>query len=246
MLDAGRTGLSRRALLRAAAAGCLASAASRGAFGQAGSALKIGVIGSGHIGSTVGGLWVKAGHPVMFSSRHPEELAALVQGIGALATTGTVAEAIAYGDVVFVAVPYGAYPQLGRDHASALAGKVVLDAGNAVAARDGDIINEVRAQGIGVTSARYFPGARVVRAFNTLGYRILAAQADRAGDRMAIPLAGDDKDALTVASTLVHDAGFDPVIIGKLVRAADFAQGGPLYGQQLTAVEMRQRAEAIK
>ena len=112
MLDAGRTGLSRRALLRAAAAGCLASAASRGAFGQAGSALKIGVIGSGHIGSTVGGLWVKAGHPVMFSSRHPEELAALVQGIGALATTGTVAEAIAYGDVVFVAVPYGAYPSL--------------------------------------------------------------------------------------------------------------------------------------
>jgi predicted dinucleotide-binding enzyme len=246
MFDTDRTGYNRRALLRAGAVAGLAIAASRGAFGQTGSALKIGVIGSGHIGSTVGSLWVKAGHPVLFSSRHPEELASLVQGLGVLAKTGTVAEAIAFGDVVFIAVPYGAYPQLVKDYASALAGKVMLDAGNAVAARDGDIINEVHREGIGVTSAKYFPGAHIVRAFNTLSYRVLAAQADRAGDRMAIPLAGDDKDALTVASTLVHDAGFDPVIIGQLVRAKDFAQGGPLYGQQLTAAEMRQRAEAIK
>jgi 8-hydroxy-5-deazaflavin:NADPH oxidoreductase len=245
MSDAHRTSVHRRALLRAGVAG-LAMAISRGALGETGSALKIGVIGSGHIGSTVGSLWVKSGHPVMFSSRHPEELAPLVGGLGALAKAGSVAEAIAFGDVVFIAVPYGAYPQLGKDHASALAGKVVLDAGNAVAARDGDIVKEVRQEGIGVTSAKYFPGAHIVRAFNTLNYRILAAQADRAGDRMAIPLAGDDKDALTVASILVHDAGFDPVIIGKLARARDFAQGGPLYGQQLTAAEMRQRAEAIK
>jgi predicted dinucleotide-binding enzyme len=246
MFDADRTGFSRRTLLRGGAAAGLAMVSSRGALGQAGSALKIGVIGSGHIGSTVGALWVKSGHPVMFSSRHPEELASLVQGMGALARAGTVAQAVAFGDVILIAVPYGAYPQLGKDYAGALAGKVVLDAGNAVAARDGDIVNEVRQHGIGVTSAKYFPGAHIVRAFNTLGYRILAAQADRAGDRMAIPLAGDDKDALTVASTLVHDAGFDPVIIGQLLRAGDFAQGGPLYGQQLTAAEMRRRAEAIK
>ncbi len=63
---------------------------------------------------------------------------------------------------------------------------------------------------------------------------------------MAIPLAADDKDALNVASTLVHDAGFEPVLIGPLSRAKDFAQGGPLYGLQLTAAEMRERAEAIK
>jgi predicted dinucleotide-binding enzyme len=245
MADAHRTAFHRRTLLRAGVAG-FAVALSRGALGETGSGLKIGVIGSGHIGSTVGSLWVKSGHPVMFSSRHPEELQPLVQGLGALAKAGSVTEAIAFGDVIFIAVPYGAYPQLGKDHASALAGKVVLDAGNAVAARDGDIVNEVRQEGIGVTSAKYFPGAHIVRAFNTLSYRILAAQAGRAGDRMAIPLAGDDKDALTVASTLVHDAGFDPVIIGQLSRARDFAQGGPLYGQQLTAAEMRQRAEAIK
>ena len=74
-----------------------------------------------------------------------------------------------------------------------------------------------------------------------MGYKYFASEANRAGDRMAIPIAGDDKDALAVASTLVHDAGFDPVVIGPLARAKDFAQGNPLYGQQLTAEEMRKQ-----
>jgi len=242
------SGLSRRALLQIGSFGSLAfgiSTLSRRALGQA-APLKIGIIGAGHIGSTVGTLWVKAGHPVMFSSRHPEELAPLVQELGALAKGGTVAEAIAFGDVVFIAVPYKAYPQIGQDYGSQLSGKVVLDAGNATAARDGEILNEVREEGIGITSAKYLPGARIVRAFNTLGYKIFATEANRAGDRMAIPLAGDDKDALAVAATLVHDAGFDPVVVGPLARAKDFAQGGPLYGQQLTAQEFRQRLETMK
>ncbi|THD70381.1 MAG: NADP oxidoreductase [Bradyrhizobium sp.] len=241
---------SRRTVLRAGSLASLAFATSTlggRAGGQTPAApLKIGVIGSGHIGGTIGSLWVKAGHLVMFSSRHPEELAPLVQGLGDLAKAGTVAEAIAFGDVIFIAVPYGAYPQIGKDYASQLSGKVMLDAGNAVARRDGDIINEVNEEGIGVTSAKYFPGAHIVRAFNTMSYRIFAAEANRAGDRMAIPIAGDDKDALTTASMLVHDAGFDPVVVGPLARAKDFAQGGPLYGQQLTAEEFRKRLEAMK
>jgi predicted dinucleotide-binding enzyme len=241
---------SRRTVLRIGSFASLAfaaSALSRIASGQTpASPLKIGVIGSGHIGGTIGSLWVKAGHPVMFSSRHPEELAPLVQGLGALAKSGAVADAIAFGDVVFIAVPYGAYPQIGKDYGSQLSGKVVLDAGNAVARRDGEIINEVNEEGIGVTSAKYLPGARIVRAFNTMSYKIFAAEANRAGERMAIPLAGDDKEALATASMLVHDAGFDPVVVGSLARARDFAQGGPLYGQQLTAQEFRKRLEAMK
>jgi predicted dinucleotide-binding enzyme len=251
MSDADRASLTRRSLLRVgtfaglAFAG-LAFAVSRQASGQGTAPLKIGVIGSGHIGSTVGSLWVKAGHPVMFSSRHPEELAPLVQSLGELAKAGTVAEAIAFGDVVFIAVPYGAYPQIGKDYGSALAGKVVLDAGNAVAARDGEITAEAKEEGIGVTSAKYLPGAKIVRAFNSMAYRYFVSESNRSGDRMAIPLAGDDKDALAIASTLVHDAGFDPVVIGTLARAKDFQQGAPLYGVQLTAAEMRQKAEALK
>jgi len=246
MSDADRASLTRRWFLCAGTFAGVAFAVSRQASGQATAPLKIGIIGSGHIGGTVGSLWVKAGHPVMFSSRHPEELAPLVQGLGALAKAGTVAQAITFGDVVFIAVPYGAYPQIGKDHGSQLADKVVLDAGNAVAARDGEITKEAREEGIGVTSAKYLPGARIVRAFNTMSYRFFVSESNRPGDRMAIPMAGDDKDALAIASALVHDAGFDPVVIGPLARARDFQQGAPLYGLQLTAAEMRQKAEAIK
>jgi predicted dinucleotide-binding enzyme len=174
------------------------------------SKIKIGVIGSGNIGGTVGGLWVKAGHTVLFSSRHPEELTKLVDGLGPGARAGTVKEALQFGDVIFIAVPYGAYPQIGKDYGGELRGKSVLDAGNAVPGRDGEIVKEADANGIGFTSAKYLAGARVVRAFNTLNYRTLAREANRSGSRMAIPIAGDDKDALTVASRLVRDAGFDP------------------------------------
>jgi hypothetical protein len=246
MSDADRASLDRRALLRAGTFASLAFALSRTVYAEGTAPLKIGIIGAGHIGSTLGTLWVKSGHPVMFSSRHPEELASLVQGLGPPAKSGTVAEAIAFGDVIFIAVPYGAYPQIGKDYGSQLAGKVVLDAGNAVAARDGEISAEAKEEGIGLTSAKYLPGAKIVRAFNSMGYKYFASEANRAGDRMAIPIAGDDKDALDVASTLVHDAGFDPVVIGPLARARDFAQGNPLYGQQLTAEEMRKRADALK
>jgi hypothetical protein len=241
--------LDRRSLIRAGAFAGFAVAASvmsGSARGQS-APLKIGVIGSGHIGGTVGTLWVKSGHPVMFSSRHPEELASMVQGLGPLAKAGSVEEAVAFGDVIFIAVPYAAYPQIGKDYGSKLSGKVVLDAGNAVARRDGeDLTKEAKEEGIGVTSAKYLPGARIVRAFNSMGYKYFESQANRSGDRMAIPMAGDDKDALNVASQLVRDAGFDPVVIGPLERARDFSQGAPLYGVQLTAAEMRQKADALK
>src|SRR5262245_52669090 len=110
------------------------------AQGTGGSKLRIGVIGSGRIGGTIGGLWVKAGHPVLFSSRHPEELKDLVAGLGSLARAGTVAQAIDFGNVIFIAVPYGALPQIGRDYGGGLKGKIVLDACNAVSGRDGGAI----------------------------------------------------------------------------------------------------------
>jgi hypothetical protein len=209
--------------------------------------VKIGIIGAGHIGSTIGTLWVKSGHPVMFSSRHPEELKSLVDGLGNLAHAGTVSQAIAFGDVVFIAVPYGALPEIGKAYSSNLFGKVVIDAGNAVAARDGsDLTAETKDEGIGITSAKLLPGARVVRAFNSMGYKFFESEANRSGDRMAIPIAGDDKDALDVASSLVHDAGFDPVVIGSLETAKQFSQGNPLYGLQLTATQMREKATSLK
>src|SRR5689334_8280409 len=94
-------------------------------------AMKIGIIGAGMIGSTVGKLWVEAGHEVRFASRHPEELRPLVDALGPRASAGTSAEAAAFGEVVMITVPLKAMPDLAREVAPALAGKVVLDTGNA-------------------------------------------------------------------------------------------------------------------
>src|SRR6185312_8818331 len=120
----------RRRLLLASGAVALGATAApgRAAAQTAGGPMPLGIIGSGHIGSTVGGLWVRAGHPVLFSSRHPEELSDLVTRLGPLARAGSVAQAIAFGHALLIAVPYRALPQIGRDDAAALGGKVVLDA----------------------------------------------------------------------------------------------------------------------
>src|SRR5208337_508475 len=104
-----------------------------------GSKMPIGTIGAGHIGSTIGGLWVKDGHKVLLSSRHPDELNGLVAGLGPLAHAGSVGQAIAFGDAVLISVPYRALLEIGRDHAAQLKGKIVLDTCNAVSARDGAI-----------------------------------------------------------------------------------------------------------
>jgi len=117
----------------------------------------------------------------------------------------------------------------------------VLDAGNAVAARDGAIADEVERDGVGVTSQKYLPGTRLVRSFNTLSYMIFAREANRPDPKLAVPIAGDDPEAVRVAASLVSDAGFDPVLVGKLADARRFQRGGPGYGQQVSAAELRQK-----
>ena len=154
---------------------------------------------------------------------------------------GTVDQAIAFGDVVFIAVPYGALPQIGKDYGKSLAGKIVLDANNAVASRDGAIADEVERNGIGVTSQKYLLDARLVRAFNTLSYTIFEREANRPAPRLAVPIAGDDQEAIQVAAQLVRDAGFDPVEVGKLADASRFQRGTPGYGQNVSAAELRQK-----
>ena len=201
--------------------------------------LRIGTIGAGRIGGTVGGLWVKAGHPVMFSAKNIDEAREVATRLGSLARAGTVEEAIAFGDVVFLAVPYGAMEAIGRDHGAALKGKIVLDCGNAVSGRDGAIADVADREGIGITSQKFLPGTRLVRVFNTIGYTIIASEAGRPDPKLPIPIAGDDAEAVKVAAGLVRDAGFEPVVVGKLADASRFQQGGPGYGQNVTAAELR-------
>ena len=212
--------------------------AARAAGGTA-EKMKIGVIGSGRVGGTVGELWVRAGHKVMFSSLDLEHDKALAARLGTGARAGTSKEAAAFGEVLLIAVPYAALPQVGRDLGDALKGKIVLDACNPIPARDGEMAIEARAKGTGVASPQFLPGARLVRAFNCVGYTSMKSEAHRAGEKLGIPLAGDDPAALKVAVRLVEDAGFEPVVVGGLARAKDFDAGTPIFGKAMTAAEVR-------
>jgi predicted dinucleotide-binding enzyme len=233
---------SRRAVLQAIALCAGFNVLPRGSVAQSqGASMKIGIIGSGHIGGTLGVLWAKAGHQILFSSRHPEELADLVKRAGPLARAGMPREAAAFGEVVLISVPYGAVPQVGRDLAPELAGKVVLETGNPYPSRDGAMAEPALQKGTGLASAEFLPGVRLVRAFNSIPAADLANDANRAGERIAVPLAADDRAALDVAQRLVRDAGFEPVIVGPLASAKKFDRGSAVYGQALTARELRQR-----
>jgi predicted dinucleotide-binding enzyme len=203
--------------------------------------LKIGVIGAGKIGGTLAELWAKAGHEVLVSSRHPDELQGLVKTLGPRARAGTPREAAVFGDVVLVSVPYKALPQLGHDLRAELAGKIVLDTCNPYPERDGEMAVEARKKGTGVADPEFLPGVRLVRAFNAISHHNLRSEAHRAGEPVGIPIAGDDARALEVAARLVRDAGFEPVVVGPLARARTFDVGSPVYTQLLTARELKAR-----
>src|SRR5215472_12619910 len=141
--------MSRRETFRLFGTALTAAISPAAVMAQGAPPLKIGIIGAGREGSTLGTLWAKAGHQVMFSSRHPEELKSLVDGIGPAAQAGTVEQAVAFGDVVAIVVPYSAMQQIGQDYGAALARKqLVFDVSNPIARRDGeDIVKSVADQG---------------------------------------------------------------------------------------------------
>ena len=210
--------------------------------------LKIATIGAGREGGALGSLFVKAGHPVMFSSRHPEQLKDLVAGLGALAKAGTVAEAVAFGDVVLLVVPYAAVAEIGKEHGSALAAKaLVIDVSNPIARRDGeDLVKSVNEEGgAGLATAKALPGARIVRGFNAIGSGKLADLAHRQGEPVGIPIAGDDQNALALASRLIKEIGFEPVVVGGLAMGKYLVPGTPLAPVH-TPEEIRQIAATLK
>jgi predicted dinucleotide-binding enzyme len=203
--------------------------------------MRIGIVGAGKIGSTLAKLWVDAGHDVRLASRHPEELRPLVATLGTRATAGTPAEAATFGDVVMLTIPLRAIPDLARELGPSLTGKVVLDTANAYEKRDEEAAREAarHLEGSAGWAATMFPGTRWVKAFNTVYFKTLATEAHRNGDRVGIPLAGDDMQATETAAQLVRDAGFDPVIVGPLARGKEFEPDTPVYNTGMSGRELR-------
>jgi predicted dinucleotide-binding enzyme len=201
--------------------------------------LKIGIIGTGRIGGALARHWAKAGHEVFISSRHPEQLKGLAAELGPKARVGTPKEAAAFGQVVLVSVPYAAMPQIGKDYAAELAGKVIIDTSNPREPRDGAMAIDAARKGAGVATAEFLNSKRVVRAFNCIGFNSLANDGNRQPERYAIPMGGDEAEALAVAQRLVRDAGFEPVVMGSLAKSREFDLGQPLAKGDWTAAALR-------
>ena len=200
--------------------------------------MRIGIIGAGNIGSTAARLFAQAGHEVAIAnSRGPETLEGLVEEIGPNARAVTVEEAADFGEVVMEAIPFGRYEEL---PAGRLSGKVFVTASNYYPQRDGEIDLGGLAQSEVI--ARHLPGARVVKAFNTI-YYVRLAENGRPGtpleEREAIFVAGDDAEAKAVVSRLIEEIGFAPVDAGTLAESKRQEPGSAIYNVPMTPAEAR-------
>lgn len=196
--------------------------------------MKIGIVGSGNIGGTLGRHWAKIGHEVMFSSRNPAELRPMAVEAGAQA--GTVQEAAGFGDVILLAIPFGKIPELAQQIGQ-LDNKILIDATNPYPQRDGAIAQQViedRSQTATGYTASQFPGAHTVKAFNSIYYKVLEEQAFRSGDqRIAVQICGNDGQAKQTVEELIVAIGFAPQDIGDLESGVVFEPGAPLYNKNL-------------
>ena len=201
--------------------------------------MNIGVIGSGNIGATAARLFAAAGHQVAISnSRGPETLEGLVEEIGPGVRAATVEEAARFGEVVMEAIPFGRYESL---PAEKLAGKVFITASNYYPARDGEV--EHGDLSSSELIQQHLPGARVVKAFNTI-YFVRLGENGRPGapieEREAIFISGDDEEAKGVVSGLIEEIGFAPVDAGTLAGSRRQEPGSPVYNVAMSPAQARE------
>ncbi len=191
----------------------------------------IGLIGSGHIGSTVAKLAVAAGYDVVLSnSRGPETLADLVRELGPRARAATPTEAAAAGDLVVVTVPLRAYRSVPVEP---LAGKVVIDTNNYYPERDGRLAElDSGAATVSGLLQQHLAAAKVVKAFNNIYFKHLETltRPAQAEDRTALPIAGDDEAAKATVKAFLDAIGYDAVDTGSLAESWRFERDMPAYG----------------
>jgi 8-hydroxy-5-deazaflavin:NADPH oxidoreductase len=201
--------------------------------------MNIGILGSGMIGGTAARLFAQHGHAVAISNRRgPASLAGLVAEIGPQARAATVDEAVAFGEVALLAIPFGEYQTI---PAASLAGKIAVDAMNYYPQRDGPI--DFGGQSSSELVAGHLRDARVVKAFNTMYFKVLGEESRRAApldDRLALFVAGDDAEAKAVVARLIEEIGFAAIDTGSLHDGGLLQQPGSLiYNHPLSAREAR-------
>ena len=206
--------------------------------------MRIGIVGSGNIGSTAARLFVGAGHEVAIAnSRGPQTLASFAGELGNRARAATVEDAARFGELVLVAIPLGSLRELPPEP---FAGRVVIDANNYYPSRDGNIaeLDDDTTTSAELLAA-HLPGATVVKAFNTMNWKLLRDRGDpdAGDDRLALFVAGDDQDAKRRVSVLIEQIGFAPIDTGTLAEGGRRQQpGSAVYAEPIAA---RDAADAV-
>lgn len=202
--------------------------------------MQIGILGSGRIGATAARLFIAAGHEVAISnSRGPESLRELVAGLGPKAHATTIDDAARFGEVVLLAVPW--HREDAQPRPELLRDKIVIDAMNPYRPEGGffDLGDSTSSEIV----LQRLPGARLIKAFNTIYYEHLATRGRKdlpVQERHAIYVAGDDAKAKEAVSRLIEELGFAPVDTGSLREGGRLQQPDSLiYNQTYTAREAR-------
>jgi len=206
----------------------------------------LGIIGAGNIGSNVARAAVAAGYTVVIAnSRGPETLTDLIAELGPNASAATAEQAAAKADFALVAVPLHKYREVPVDQ---LAGKVVMDANNYYPQRDGRIAAlDANESTTSELLQAHLPTSTVVKAFNNIPATHIPTDGLPAGDpnRRALPIAGDDADAVAQVAAFLDSIGFDSVNVGTLAESWKVERDTPAYVTRTTAAELRELTQNV-
>ena len=209
--------------------------------------MRIGIIGAGHIGSNCARRFVVSGkNEVMLSfSRHQGKLEAQAREIDEKSSAGTPQEAVQFGEVVVLSVPWDTITEALRQ-AGSLAGKIIIDTTN----QFGSVALPPRGQTAAEFNAARMPGARYTKSFNTLTSRFQTQTADRPKDQKVVQwICGDDGEAKRIVAGLIEDAGYVPVDLGGTKNCQVMEaprRKGAVYGEEYRAADAFAVVEAVR